>query len=470
MADRQSPAVNIPSTQSSDALMGHTLLPESLDESTTSNTCSQFAEAAKSPPLLPAPDTSIADNSKYPSEVRTNPVTNSPRNSSSASDSATPPDLVQSLSPAAGSSIEQSYAYALEVRQDLSSDRQETAFDASDATAPLNNAQNTLKLDTEPLTSGHRRNVSSISDFAYPPGIARNHLQDSEIHAPSHARNISGDNEFVNLSNITSNESLGSMQTTAVNTRRNSSVASDREDEEVDKWVQLRDIIAKARPGVIISINVYTVAPGAQTVLNEDGTMERIATTESETDESVSLKQISQISVYTEETTNRDQKSWKHILLAEAHAHAMPWKRLLIYIIDTTYTMSKVLGVLLGIAFCIGLVYICISGLAYLLDHFLPLQTPTDGTTTTPFQDAVLKPQFKYWQHRVMPYIMFGSIPFVFMGAVVWAMLEWAESAVDRAWVENTESPEADRLEAEMREEFMRWWAERQGKYKRHEI
>jgi hypothetical protein len=260
------------------------------------------------------------------------------------------------------------------------------------------------------------------------------------------------------------------MQTTAVNTRRNSSVASDREDEEVDKWVQLRDIIAKARPGVIISINVYTVAPGAQTVLNEDGTMERIVTTESETDESVSLKQISQISVYTEETTNRDQKSWKHILLAEAHAHAMPWKRLLIYIIDTTYTMSKVLGVLLGIAFCIGLVYICISGLAYLLDHFLPLQTPTDGTTTTPFQDAVLKPQFKYWQHRVMPYIMFGSIPFVFMGAVVWAMLEWAESAVDRAWVENTESPEADRLEAEMREEFMRWWAERQGKYKRHEI
>jgi hypothetical protein len=94
-------------------------------------------------------------------------------------------------------------------------------------------------------------------------------------------------------------------------------------------------------------------------------------------------------------------------------------------VFDTTLTMFKILGALLGIASCIGLVYVCIVGLAYLLDHSIPLQAPIDGTTT-PFQDAVVKCQLPDWKRLTMFYVISGSVPFMLVGTVVWVVLERA--------------------------------------------
>jgi hypothetical protein len=103
-------------------------------------------------------------------------------------------------------------------------------------------------------TSGHKRGISSVADFAYPAGDPRETM-----------RSASEEEELAQFRRDANNTSLRSQQTTAVNTTRNSSDSSADEiafadlagEMDPDLYENLRRLIAAAQPGVTFTINVY---------------------------------------------------------------------------------------------------------------------------------------------------------------------------------------------------------------------
>jgi hypothetical protein len=136
----------------------------------------------------------------------------------------------------------------------------QNALSGNDSTAPPIPTQSVPLNNTPGLASGHRRGVSTISDFAYQPCDSGFRKE-----SPSEeTRSAAAIEELLALLNIARDRPLNSTQTTAVNTTRNSSDESEddapsyRHDGEFTQWAQLREVVAAAQPGVNVTINVYS--------------------------------------------------------------------------------------------------------------------------------------------------------------------------------------------------------------------
>ncbi|KAF1914808.1 hypothetical protein BDU57DRAFT_305124 [Ampelomyces quisqualis] len=216
--------------------------------------------------------------------------------------------------------------YPPDVRHNPATDHRRRALSAThDAVVP-NSLQGTSSNRTSRPAVGHRRNVSSISDLAH-----------SLRHSTRNSASLPGTEtpsleDLATLANILTSIMSYSSETTAVNSERNSSNASSEEsfarsaDINANDLEGLRDVVAAARPGVHIRINVYTGGPplgrmagaGAPVRSVEDGMVDS-----AQVDISSSFAKITLTNSITDERPNHDssetefllQSKWLHVFI-----------------------------------------------------------------------------------------------------------------------------------------------------------
>ncbi|KAH8728094.1 hypothetical protein GQ44DRAFT_724626 [Phaeosphaeriaceae sp. PMI808] len=177
-----------------------------------------------------------------------------------------------------------------------------------------------------------------------------------------HKHNISNNSntiDFAYSSNLTQNQSFDSNHTTAVNTRRNSSSASAdlhtlaRRLRGLDQWSGLRDVVAVARPGVHVVINVYA---------GIDGELERIdwgnENTERATIDSANMDRT-QASIFGAQKRLVVQKkggNLRQFVMYELRALLAPWYGLFFHLAGLVGIVGKVFLVLFVVGFVVGIV------------------------------------------------------------------------------------------------------------------
>lgn len=238
-----SPALDMPTTQ------GYPDVGEShVDEILTSTqpTVSTTSSTAVAPPernnsIAIDPDVGDARTSTQP----TDPGTISP----------------SSTAPERNVSIANDPSYPLDVRHNPVTNHRRRALSAIYDTAPPHQSQDTSSSRGSLPASGHRRNVSSISDFA-------NSLRCSTIGSTSTpGTGTPSSEDLATLANFLTNVLSFSSETTAVNSERNSSnassegLASSSNGIGANEWAGLRSVVAAAQPGVHLTLNVHIGAP-----------------------------------------------------------------------------------------------------------------------------------------------------------------------------------------------------------------
>ncbi|KAF2028865.1 hypothetical protein EK21DRAFT_113398 [Setomelanomma holmii] len=108
----------------------------------------------------------------------------------------------------------------------------------------------------------HARNESSVADFAYP---ANSHTRTLSLNArftfPSPTNTEHNDSSEQFAQHTRNIQSFDSTLPTLVNPTRQASISDRTTECQLDKWQQLRDIVAAAQPGVNIRFEVYGSSP-----------------------------------------------------------------------------------------------------------------------------------------------------------------------------------------------------------------
>lgn len=158
-------------------------------------------------------------------------------------------------------SIANDPSYPPDVRRNPATNHRRRARSAIYDTAPPNPLQDTSSSHTSQPASGHRRNVSSISDFA--SSLRRSTT--GSVSTPGTETPSSED--LATLANLLTNILSYSSGTTAVNSERNFSNASSEGSPlssnvfGASEWAGLRDVVAAAQPGVHLTLNIHIGAP-----------------------------------------------------------------------------------------------------------------------------------------------------------------------------------------------------------------
>jgi hypothetical protein len=323
--------------------------PASPRGSAAFSTYNQETKAEEMPPVAHAPYASIADDSTYPSDIRENPVTDHRRN----------------------------------------------AIDAGDSTALPNPAESDSSNHTVPFTPGYKRNTSS-KEVNFPDSLTERlaGLKATKTYTPSHKRNRSRNNDFESLGRVVSHQSHNSMGTTAVNTTRRTSVASDEQIEEVDDWTKLREIIDRAGSGVVIKLNLSVTVGEPRPVAGSGG-------------EEVAEKNVGG------ELQAREDLIWTAIFM---------------FLFDGIFMILKIALVLLIVTVVVAFAYIVITSIASLLDNGLLLQFLIRGSQT-PFRDAGNTFQLLHWDSKSILWVILRTLAMMFVGLVVWWSIEWCQWA-----------------------------------------
>jgi hypothetical protein len=153
-----------------------------------------------------------------------------------------------------GHTIANDPSYPSGVRQNPALNHRRNALTYRGTTVRPTSLNSTPRTASSKPTSGHKREISSVTDFTYPAGDQRETM-----------RSPSEDEESAQFRRNANNTSLRSRQTTAVNTTRDSSDASAGEitladlagEMDPDLYENLCRLIAAAQSGVNLTINVY---------------------------------------------------------------------------------------------------------------------------------------------------------------------------------------------------------------------
>jgi hypothetical protein len=302
-------------------------------ELTASFTQDQEATVTELPPIAHAPGVSIASDPTYPADVRENPAT----------------------------------------------DHRRYAIDAGNFTALSNTAEGDRSGLARSFEPSHRRNnLAKGISFAVPLSDRPDDSAAPAEPTSSHTHNLSGGSEVEGLHQISSHQSHDSMGTTAVNTIRPPSVASDDWDVEVDDWARLRAILDKAGPGVTIKINL--------TVMYETQPLPHASSERDDVAGQDTAAEVQETGFF--DLLGGKVAAWYTQRIPSAvRFHLEPWIALIMWGSTVLVTLCGIIKVLLIVAIAIYSVYIGIIGVAYILDDVVPGLVSYHGSTT-PFPDV----------------------------------------------------------------------------------